>query len=204
VTVCGRPAALTVGRQTQAEKAVRRVGVRSSVVKTSASAGIDVQVGAEGVDDYLGERNGPDRGHRLRRSRVRRSVGHGDQLDVDGQLAAQEVDPAHPEPEGLALADRRAGGQRDQHPVVIRDRFGQGLDGVGRERLDALLEVLRQLGSFARRLRLLTLPMVPSTSSTARQAKTGASLVSSSGPFRASRGTRFAVAVKDRWPPLQA
>jgi hypothetical protein len=41
------------------------------------------------------------------------------------------------------------GGQRDQRPVAIRDRFGQGLECVDREGLDPLLAVFRQLRSFA-------------------------------------------------------
>jgi hypothetical protein len=77
-------------------------------------------VRAEGVDDDLGERDGPNRSLRLRRGQVRRPAGEGDQLAVDCQLAAEEVDPVHTDPEGLALAEPRAGGQRDQRPVRIR------------------------------------------------------------------------------------
>jgi hypothetical protein len=74
-------------------------------------------VDGQGVDDDLGERHDPDGGLCLRRREVGRSVGHGDELSVDGELAAEEVDPVDGQAESLALPQPGPCGEGDQRPV---------------------------------------------------------------------------------------
>nr|WP_239568144.1 hypothetical protein [Geodermatophilus bullaregiensis] len=106
---------------------------------------------AEGVDNDLGERDRSDRGLGFRRGQVGRPAGQGDQLPVDGQLSAQEVDPVDAEAEGLTLPESGAGGEDHQGAVAIRHRLGEGLDRVDGQWLDPLPRVLRQLRPEARR-----------------------------------------------------
>jgi hypothetical protein len=60
--------------------------------------GPGVEVRRERLEHDLGEGDGPDGRLRLGRREVGRPAGQGDQLAVDGQLAAQEVDPVDPTP----------------------------------------------------------------------------------------------------------
>jgi hypothetical protein len=147
----GRAAAFTAGRHTRAEKAIRRIGALSSVVKTSASAGHVSRCAASASRTTSGSGMVRIDACVLGRREVRRPAGQGDQLPVKGELAAQEVDPVDAEAERLALAEPGARGERDEGSVAVGHGVGEGLDRVDRQGLDPLLGVLGQLRALARR-----------------------------------------------------
>jgi hypothetical protein len=68
-------------------------------------------------------------------SSVSAARGHHDQLLVDRQLAAEEVDPVDAHSEGLALAQARASGQGYEGQVSIGHRLGECLDRLKRRRI---------------------------------------------------------------------
>ena len=68
-----------------------------------------------------------------------------DELAVDPNVAAEEVDPVDRESEAFALAEPHTGGEDDQRPVAVWDGVGEGTHDLGdAERYDLGVGSLRQ------------------------------------------------------------
>jgi hypothetical protein len=104
----------------------------------------------EGGHDDIGQRNRAMGGQRLRWAEEGLAAGEQDELLVDAQGVAVEVEVLVVESEALALPQAGSCREQDEGPVAFGHCFGERVDGRGAQWDDLGRAFLRELRAVAR------------------------------------------------------
>jgi hypothetical protein len=105
-------------------------------------------MGRQRLEDDVGQRDRPIRSLGLRRSDERLSTLHRDELALDPDLTAQEVDALEREPEALSLTQPGSGREHDDRAIPLRSGVHNGAHDLRREGHDGRPVLLRTIASY--------------------------------------------------------